>query len=243
MTEWGEDLAEWWLGEVSSDPAYAEEVMPLALAMLRPEPGLTYLDLGCGEGRLLEALVATGARAVGVDASPRLAGQASQVAPVVVGSLPDLGFIRDRSVDGVAIVLVMEHLTGWDRLFAEAARVTRRDGVLSMVINHPLITAPGSAPVIDPDDGEVLWRWGGYFSGGFTEEAAGALTLRFHHRTISELLGGAAAAGWSLEVIDEMSVGPVRAAGDPILAAQIELPRLLAARWRRVIPARAVPTR
>jgi SAM-dependent methyltransferase len=233
VTEWGEDLAEWWLGEVASDPAYSEEVMPLALAMLRPEPGKTYLDLGCGEGRFLAAIAARGARAIGVDASPRLAARAAGLAPIALGSLPDIGFIQDGSVDGVAIVLVMEHLPTGTRLFEEAARVTRPDGVLALVINHPLITAPDSAPVVDPDDGEVLWRWGRYFGGGFTEEDAGELTIRFHHRSLANLLGGAAGAGWALETIEELSVGPARARRDPILAAQIELPRLLGARWRR----------
>lgn len=240
---WDEDLAEWWLGEVASDLAYVEEVMPLALAMLRPEAGKTYLDLGCGEGRLLGAIVEAGGRGLGVDASPRLAAVAAQIAPVAIGRLPELGFIADASVDGIAIVLVIEHLTEWSGLLDEAARVTRPGGVLALVVNHPLITAPDSAPVIDPMDGEVLWRWGRYFGGGFTEEQAGDLPIRFHHRTISELLGGAARAGWALEEIEELGVGPGRAGRDPILAAQLELPRLLGIRWSRLSSAGAEPAR
>ncbi|HSM01873.1 MAG TPA: class I SAM-dependent methyltransferase [Acidimicrobiia bacterium] len=233
MTEWDESLAEWWLDEVASDPAYRSEVLPLALEVLRPEAGKTYLDLGCGEGRVLAAVAATGARSIGVDASPRLAAEASTVAPVVVGTLPDLGFVRDEAVDGVVVVLVLEHLEDHARLFSEAARVTRPGGVLALVINHPLITAPDSAPIID-DDGEVLWRWGRYFARGHTEEPAGDLIIRFHHRTLSDLMGAAASVGWALEAISERGAGPERAAIDPIIAGQIELPRLLAARWRRV---------
>jgi SAM-dependent methyltransferase len=233
VTEWGEDLADWWLGEVASDLAYTEEVMPLALAMLRPEPGKTYLDLGCGEGRLLEALAAAGAQGLGIDASPRLATAASAHGPVAIGRLPDVDFIADGSVDGVAVVLVVEHLTEWHRLFVEAARVTVDGGVLALVVNHPLITAPDSAPVIDPSDSEVLWRWGRYFGHGFTEEQAGDLPIRFHHRTISALLRAAAGAGWGLDDIDELGVGPERASRDPLLASQIELPRLLGVRWFR----------
>jgi len=231
VTKWDEDLAEWWLGEVASDPAYAAEVLPLAMEMLLPEAGKTYLDLGCGEGRVLAAIGAAGARAIGVDASPRLAAVASTIAPVVIGTLPGLELIRDESVDGVVVVLVLEHLEEHAHLLAEAARVTRPGGVLALVVNHPLITAPDSAPVID-DDGEVLWRWGHYFADGYTEEVAGELTIRFHHRTLSDLLGAAAAAGWTLESIEERGVGPARAAADPVLAAQVELPRLLAIRWR-----------
>jgi len=232
VTEWDEPLAEWWLGEVGSDPAYASEVLPLAMEMLRPEAGKTYLDLGCGEGRVLAAMSAAGARPIGVDASPRLAAVASNIAPVIVGTLPGLEFVRDEAVDGVVVVLVLEHLEEHTRLLDETARVTRRGGVLALVLNHPLITAPDSAPVID-DDGEVLWRWGRYFGDGYTEESAGDLTVRFHHRTISELLGAAAKAGWALDGLAEAGAGPQRAAADPIIAAQVELPRLLALRWRK----------
>ena len=119
--------------------------------------------------------------------------------------------------------------------------MTRVGGVLAVVVNHPLITAPWSAPVID-DDGEVLWRWGRYFGSGATEEDAAGRVVRFHHRTLSALLGAAASAGWSLEAIEEASVGPERAAIDPILAAQVDLPRLLALRWRN-FPASGDPRR
>jgi len=232
VTEWDESLAEWWLDEVASDPAYAAEVLPLAMAMLQPEPGKTYLDLGCGEGRVLAAIGSVGGRAIGIDASPRLAAVASRVAPVALGTLPGLQFVRGDSVDGVAIILVLEHIADGAALFHEAWRVTRPGGVLALVINHPLITAPESSPILD-DDGEVLWRWGRYFSPGYTEELAAGMTIRFHHRTVSGLLGVASKAGWLLDAIDEAPAGPDRVAADPILAAQLELPRLLAARWRK----------
>ena len=45
------ELSEWWLAEIEEDPAYATVVTPMLLDVVRPEPGRTYLDLGCGEGR------------------------------------------------------------------------------------------------------------------------------------------------------------------------------------------------
>lgn len=231
MTGWDDRLAAWWLGEVASDPAYRDEVLPLALEMLRPERDRLYLDLGCGDGRLLDAVAAAGARAVGVDASATLAATARVAGPVVVGRIPDLGFLGDSSVDGVAVVLVLEHLEETGHVFAEAARVTRPGGVLALVVNHPLLTAPGSGPLLDPEDGEVLWRWGDYMGDGFTDEPAAEGSVRFHHRPLAALLTTAARAGWSLEELAERSVGPERAASDPLLTAQDQVPRLLGARW------------
>lgn len=231
MTGWDDRLAAWWLGEVAADPAYLDEVLPLALEMLRPEKDHLYLDLGCGDGRLLDAVAAAGAHAVGVEGSATLAATARLAGPVAVGRIPDLGFLGDSSVDGVAIVLVLEHLEETGRVFAEAARVTRPGGVLALVVNHPLLTAPGSGPFLDPEDGEVLWRWGDYMDDGFTDEPAAEGTVRFHHRSLAALLTTAAAAGWSLEELAERSVGPERAASDPLLWAQGQVPRLLGARW------------
>jgi SAM-dependent methyltransferase len=236
MTYWDERLAGWWLDEVTGDAAYESEVLPLALDLLAPSPGGVYLDLGCGDGSLLAAVVAAGAGAVGVDASPTLAEHARRVAPVVLARLPDLSPLRSESVDGVSVVLVLEHLAEPAPLFAEAARVTRPGGTLVVVTNHPLVTAPGSGPFVD-DDGEVLWRWGRYLEQGYSDEPAGDGTVRIHHHGLGQVLTAAAAAGWSLVRAVERGVGSERARTDPLLAAQAEVPRLLGMRW--VLPAGA----
>jgi SAM-dependent methyltransferase len=234
VSGWNDDLAEWWLAEVQADPAYRLEVLPLAVDLLDPQPGARYLDLGCGEGGLLRSIVDAGAVGVGVDLSPRLAVAASRVAPAVVGRLPDVGFVRDASVDGVTTILVLEHLDDPGGLIAEAARVTRAGGVFVLVVNHPVLTAPGSAPVIDVDDGEALWRWGDYLGAGYTEEPAGdSGSIRFNHHTVGELMTLAAGHGWHLERLVERGIAPDRANADPLLAVQQGIPRLLGARWRR----------
>lgn len=237
MTGWGDDLAEWWLAEVRDDPAYELEVLPLVLDLLDPRPGRSYLDLGCGEGGLLRRIRMAGASGFGVDLSPRLAAATRATAPAVVGRLPEIGFVRDASVDGVTTVLVLEHLDEPERLMAEAARVTRPGGVFVLVVNHPVLTAPGSAPVVDARDGEALWRFGNYLGPGFTEEPAGELgSIRFNHHTVGELVTMAAHAGWILERLVERGMAPERAHADPLLAAQQGIPRLLAARWVRRAP-------
>ena len=227
---WSDDLAAWWLGEVASDPTYQRQVIPLAMRLLEPEAGLTYLDLGCGDGPLMAALSARGANPIGVDGSELLATKALPHGGVIVGRLPAMGFIATDSVDGVAVVLVAEHLSDIAGLFSESARVTRPHGSMVMVTNHPLLTAPGSGPFVDPDDGEVLWRWGGYLSGGFTDEPVGEGTARFHHHRLDAILNGAARSGWVLT--DALEDGYDTTAGtDRLLAAQSQVPRLLGLRW------------
>lgn len=230
---WDDSVADWWVEEVAADPVYAQEVVPLALSVLEPVPGALYLELGCGEGEVMRAVLARGARILGCDLSERLARRAAAAAPVAVCRLPDLAWVRDGAVDGACAVLVVEHLEEASPLFAESARIVRPGGVLALVANHPAYTAPGSGPLVDTDDGEVLWRWGPYMEEGSSEEPAGTGSVTFHHRSLGVLLTTAASAGWCLERLVEHGVGEQRAADDRLLAAQRQIPRLLAVRWVR----------
>ena len=217
------DLSDWWLTEIADDPAYESVVNPMLIDVVQPEAGRTYLDLGCGEGRVMRVMRESGANEHGVELNLPLARRAVESGPVVIGRLPALGFLRDDSYDGAFCVLVLEHIEDEGRLLAEVARVVRPGGVLGLVMNHPYWTAPGAAPMTDLD-GETLWRPGDYFSPGIILEPAGEREVLFHHRTTSAILEAAAAAGWSLERFVE--------APHHELVEQQGIPRLLACRWR-----------
>ncbi|MGH8911189.1 MAG: methyltransferase domain-containing protein [Acidimicrobiia bacterium] len=223
-------LAEWWLTELADDPAYEEEVLPLALDLLGPRPGATYLDLGCGEGRVMAAIASRGAIPVGVDVAASLLEKASSFGQVHQAEIPPLDFLDDDSVDGVVVVLVLEHLEEEQSMFAEAARVTRSGGVMALVINHPIWTAPKSTPILD-DTEEILWRPGEYFSHGWSDEPAGERTVRFHHRSMAQLVNSAAEAGWSLKRMVEIGLSEAQIERTPGLAGQNHIPRLLGVRW------------
>lgn len=229
MTDpWDGDLAAWWVEEVAGDPAYREDVDPL-LASLIPQPATgVLLDGGCGDGRLLGRFGET----IGVDRSRDLAGRASGRGPVAVADLVALPF-ADCAFAGAYLVLVLEHLEDPTPALAEIARVVTPGGWLAVVLNHPAFTAPGSGPLIDPEDGEVSWRWGAYLAPGHSDEPAGERRVRFHHRPVGSLLSSFAAAGWCLETLEER---PVLAGGDSILAPQSGFPRLLGGRWRLHLP-------
>lgn len=212
-------LTEWWLSEVANDRAYQEVVTPLLVEVLRPIHGETYLDLGCGEGRVMKVVQEYGARIHGLDFNSDLARRAELALVADIVAIP----IRNDVYDGVYSVLTLEHVSDHRRFFAETARVTRPGGVLALVVNHPVWTAPDSTPISDAD-GEVLWRPGGYFSNGSSEVPAGDSTVVFHHRSMADLLNAASEVGWSLEHMIEQPHHE--------LEDQAGIPRLLACRWR-----------
>jgi len=214
------DLSEWWLAEVGGDASYEEVVTPLLLEVLDPKPDHTYLDLGVGEGRVMRAVRRRGATTYGIDLSETLARIAGDS---VVAELPMIP-MRSDAYDSVYCVLSLEHIEDHVGYFAETARVTRGDGVLALVMNHPVWTAPDSTPITD-EDGEVLWRSGSYFTEGASQISAGAVAVTFYHRPMGALLTAAASANWCLERMIEQ---PHHESHD-----QSGIPRLLACRWRR----------
>lgn len=226
------NLGQWWLSELASDPAYHEEVGPLVLRLLDPESDLLYLDLGCGQGRLMEEVRKHGATVVGCDLNPLLLNLAREAGHVVRANLPDLGWARRDAFDGAYVGLVLEHLVDEAEFFSQVGAVVRSGGVLAMVVNHPIWTAPESSPIED-DGGEILWRPGTYFGRGYSDEPADDQTVRFYHRTVAELLTSASRAGWDLQQMEEYGLSPAHVERVPDLAGQEQIPRVLGVRWSK----------
>lgn len=232
-------ISGWWTEEVATDPLYEEDISAL-LEILFGRPQGVVADLGCGEGQWLRWLTnartaetaAADVLALGCDLSETLLEQAAQSAPVVRCRLPDLGWLRDGSIDAAFSVYVVDLIVDLDRFFAETARVVADGGRLTVIVNHPVFTAPGSAPFMDQDR-EVLFRWGEYFGTGSSVEPAGDHGVRFHHRSMARWLTAAAVAGWSLERLEERGLSSEAIARDPGYAGQEQIPRILGVTWRR----------
>jgi SAM-dependent methyltransferase len=227
-----DDIADWWVAVTADGPADSGEMLAVLRGLIDAtdsgQDGRT-LDLGCGAGQAFDLL---GDGAIGVDLSHRLLLQARTRAPVVRCRLPDLSWVRSGSIDRAVAVGVVELLADERDFFDQVHSAVRRGGTLAVVMNHPVVTAAGSEPLVD-DDGGVVWRWGRYLDRGSLVEPAGHRTVELHHRPLGQLLTTAAAAGWRLERLVETGATTHTVATGSGPRGQQHLPSILGARWRR----------
>jgi SAM-dependent methyltransferase len=225
---WHGDAA-WWLAEVEHDPIYESDVLPLVASLTGGATG-PWLDVGCGNGRAATVLPAP---AFGCDISSTLLAAAADHLPGVRCRLPDLRWLRSSSLGGASLILVVEHIADVEGIIEALHRVVRPRGHLAMVINHPAFTAPDAGPLVDPDDGEVLWRWGPYFEEAEVLVRIGSRSVVFHHRPLGRLLTTVARTGWRLQTCEERPLSAAAIDHEPGYAGQEHAPRLLGIRWER----------
>ena len=226
--EWAA-LAGWWIAEGSRDPLYEDAVLPW-LADLIGSPAGPILDLGCGEGQVMRHL---DAKVIGCDLVMELLREAARKGPVVQSRLPHVPWLRDGAVVGSCSLFVLEHLADLRSLFLATARIVEPGGFLVVIANHPAYTASGAGPLVDEEDGEVLWRWGTYFSQTAHQERVGHGQATYYHRTLGDLLTQAADAGWILERFEERGLDKRMIAVNPSLVGQEHMPRMIGVRWVR----------
>lgn len=118
----------------ASQPLWQEAPIPVindALDLLTKQGAQSVVDLGCGDGRNLAALVAGGFGCIGVDIAPTgLAHARTTAAPAFLlrADATDTGLI-DNSVDAVTCFDVFGQISDPTHLVREARRILRPGGV------------------------------------------------------------------------------------------------------------------
>ena len=160
-------------------------------AALGVGPGDIVVDIGCGPGTDLGALVATGAVVIGVDRDPVMVTEAARRVPaadVRVGDVHALP-LPDGSVDRARTDRVLQHVADPLSALGEAFRVLRPGGVLGMA------EPDWDTLAVAGDDVET--------SRGFARFTAG----RVRNSTIGrQLVGLAARAGFDIGSVEAVPV-------------------------------------
>jgi len=125
-----------------------------SIGLLAPRQGERILDAGCGTGRNLAPMLASGALPQGVDFSPGMLEVARHRHPDVPlfeadleGTLP----FPDGEFDAVYCSLLGEHLDHPAQAMAEFFRVLRPGGRLVFSVFHPVLAATGMSAQFESD--------------------------------------------------------------------------------------------
>jgi ubiquinone/menaquinone biosynthesis C-methylase UbiE len=162
-----------WSAGAFEEVAEAIHDMHVALVeALGPQPGESWLDVGCGAGHLAELAAGAGARVTGIDLSPRLIEVAKERAAAGcfeiayrVGDAESLD-VEDASQDVVSSSVGMIFAPDHDAAAAELARVTRAGGRLGFSAWTPEGTVGAMFKVFGafqpplPEGAGVPGQWG-----------------------------------------------------------------------------------
>jgi ubiquinone/menaquinone biosynthesis C-methylase UbiE len=138
---------------MSTAPFYEDSQTPVVamdrrhtMRLLACKPGERILDAGCGNGRNLAAMIASGARPSGWDLSPEMLAVARRrfpEVPLYEGDLQLPGPFGDGEFDAVLCALVAEHLPDPLAALHELLRVLRPGGRLVWSVSHPRLIEAG----------------------------------------------------------------------------------------------------
>ena len=131
---------EQWLEAPNNQPAAALEKQ-LLIDLLKPLPGKTVLDIGCGTGASLMPLIEAGLQATGLDPSPYMLDIAAKNLGHRVelhrGIAEDLPF-DDNSFNYACLITTLEFVEDPRRTIEEACRVARNKIFLGVLNRYSI---------------------------------------------------------------------------------------------------------
>ncbi len=217
-TSWG-NVAEWYddLLENSPDSYQAQVILPNLKRIIDPKPGMTILDIACGQGFFSRAWNEFGATVIGADISKELIKIAQEKTPSIsyhVAPADKFSVIPAQIADVATIVLAIQNIEQLQESLSEAARTLKVSGKLIIVLNHPAFRIPqrSSWQWEEKDAKEIEYRrLDAYMSEarqeidmtpGARKEIAKEFTISFH-RPLQVYFKALTKAGFSITKLEE----------------------------------------
>lgn len=231
-----------WYDDYLKQPSnfHKEIIVPGVLRMLALRPSEVLLDVACGQGLFASEAVKTGAKVMGLDASPDLIAKArTRVAAgrFMVGDAKKMVGVADRACDAAVIILGVQNIEPLPPVFHGLSRVLKIDGRAVLVLTHPAFRAPRQSGWGWDDERKLQYR---RMDSYMTEQKVPIVMHPGHevsektwtfHRPLSAYVKWLVEAGFVVAGLEEWSSNKVSTLGYKAAAenrARVEFPLFLA---------------
>jgi len=210
-----ENIAAVYAETVDSKPIHVYYERPNLWSLLPNNlAGLQVLDIGCGSGWYAEKLVEAQTQVTALDASPTMVELTKQrlkgKGKVYLADLEQpLSFLQDNNFDLIVASLIIHYVKNWLPLFAELARVIKRQGILVFSTHQPHMEA-------------TLFKLKNYYQKILiTDHWKDVGEVKYYHHTLHELSEGLYQAGFLIERLLEPAPLPEMQKYDSIMYKNI----------------------
>ena len=160
-TGWG-NVASWYDGHLRDDDTYhAKVILPNLTRLVALKPSESLLELGCGQGFVLEKFLKYSTNLTGVDIGAELIEIAKKNNPKITymtASADDSKILSGETFDVIMIVLALQNMKNLSAVVENVARLLKKDGRVYLVLNHPAFRIPQNSDWIFDDKKGVQAR-------------------------------------------------------------------------------------
>ena len=205
-------LSEWWIRSIENNESseYVEMIVPLIEGILSQKKNI--LDIGTGTGLVAQETrkIAEHATIIGGDISIRQLDYAKEITngvQFVQHSIDQMPF-KDEKFDAVICSMVLEHVESLLEAVSEIARVLEKDGILLIIMNHPVFQPPGSGPAnLYSHDRDAIWEIGEYLTESTEiEKITPDHDVLYAHRTLSTYFNALSSENFMIKKVIEKPI-------------------------------------
>ena len=145
QTGWG-NVATWYDGHLKDDDTYHSKVIvPNLIRLVALKPTESLLELGCGQGFVLEKFLPFSVNLTGVDIGGELIQIAQKNNPKIsylTASADDQDILVGEKFDVITIVLALQNMKNLAEVVENIDRLLSKTGRAYLVLNHPAFRIP-----------------------------------------------------------------------------------------------------
>jgi ubiquinone/menaquinone biosynthesis C-methylase UbiE len=160
-TGWG-NVATWYDAHLQNDDTYhAQVVIPNLMRLVDLKKEESLLELGCGQGFILEKFFSQSKHLTGVDIGKELidiAKNKNKNIEYTVGSAEDPQIFKNKTFDVIIIVLAIQNMKHLPLVVENISRLLKPNGRVYLVLNHPAFRIPQHSTWMFTEDKKTQMR-------------------------------------------------------------------------------------